>query len=262
LVAEVLSAQLADGGWAPLPRLGSDAWATGLTLFVLHEVGGVAAGDPRYRRGADFLLRTQFPDGSWRVPTRTWPLQPHFDGGFPHGKDQWSSAGGTAWATIALLNEFAPVVRRVDLPDARALMARHPQTTPGAPAAAGAATPAAGGIGADDTAGFERDIRPVLERSCVGCHGGEKPRGGYGLATRDAALKGGQSGEPAIVPGHGDRGTLLRFVEDRVEDLEMPPLAKRGKYPALTREETARLRAWIDRGAPWPAGATLRAPGN
>src|SRR4030095_3370212 len=120
---EILSAQRADGGWAPLPTLASDAWATGLTLFALHEVGGIAGSAGRYRRGVDFLLRTQFADGSWRVPSRTWPLQPHFDSGFPHGRDQWISAGGTAWATIALLNEIEPVTRGESFPTAQMLMA-------------------------------------------------------------------------------------------------------------------------------------------
>jgi hypothetical protein len=38
------------------------------------------------------------------VRSRTWPFQPYFDSSFPHGKDQWISAAGTAWATLALLN--------------------------------------------------------------------------------------------------------------------------------------------------------------
>jgi hypothetical protein len=101
-----------------------------------------------------------------------------------------------------------------------------------------------------------------LERSCTSCHSGEKPKGGYGLTTRDLALKGGQSGEPAIIPGHGERSALLRFVQDQVEDLEMPPLSKREKFPALTKDETARLRAWIDQGAVWPEGVTLRVSGK
>jgi len=40
-------------------------------------------------------------------------------------------------------------------------------------------------------------------------------------------------------------------VTDRVEDLEMPPLAKRSNYPALTANEVALLKTWIDQGLPW-----------
>jgi N-acyl-D-amino-acid deacylase len=259
LAAKILSAQRPDGGWAPLSTLGSDAWTTGLTLFVLHEVGGLAVSDARYRRGVDFLLRTQFADGSWWVPTRTWPLQPHFDSGFPHGKDQWISAGGTAWAVIAMMNELPPVVRREDLAAPQVLMARHPQASSESSGTVAAAVPPSGVAAA---ALFDRDIRPMLERSCAGCHSGEKPKGGYDLTTRELALKGGQSGEPAIVPGHGERSPFLRFVQDRVEDLEMPPLGKRGKFPALTKEETGRLRAWIDQGAVWPEGVSLQTSGK
>lgn len=236
LVKELLAAQRPDGGWAPLPTLASDAWATGLTLFVLHEVGGLEATDPRHRRGADFLLRTQFADGSWWVPSRTWPLQPHFDSGFPHGKDQWISAGGTAWAVLALLKEIGPVARPEPLPTAQALMAKHPRPAdePAKPSAAASAD-----------AAFARDILPIFQKSCVNCHGGGKPKGDFNLETFAGLLKGGQSGEPAVVLGKPDASPLLRYVSDQLEDLEMPPLAKRSKYPALTPAEIQRLRGWI-----------------
>ena len=55
-----------------------------------------------YQRGVAFLLRTQFPDGSWLVRTRTFPVQPPKDTGFPHGKHQWISAAGTSWAAMAM----------------------------------------------------------------------------------------------------------------------------------------------------------------
>ena len=96
----------------------------------------------------------------------------------------------------------------------------------------------------------------------MNCHSGEKPKGSYDLTTRDTALKGGQSGEPAILSGKSDVSPLIRFVQDQVEDLEMPPLGKREKFPALTKDETVRLRTWIDQGAVWPEGVTLRASGK
>jgi hypothetical protein len=48
------------------------------------------------------LLKTQQEDGSWFVRTRALAFQPWFDAGFPHGHDQWVSAAGTNWATMAL----------------------------------------------------------------------------------------------------------------------------------------------------------------
>jgi hypothetical protein len=53
---------------------------------------------------------------------------------------------------------------------------------------------------------------------------------------------------------------MLQFVQDSVEDLEMPPLARREKYPPLTKEEVAKLSSWVAQGANWPEDATLHAP--
>jgi ankyrin repeat protein len=100
----VLRSQRPDGGWAQLPGLESDAWATGQALVALRQSDALTLNDPVYQRGVAFLLRTQFPDGSWFVRSRTWPFQPFFNSQFPHGKDQWISAAGSTWATIALLN--------------------------------------------------------------------------------------------------------------------------------------------------------------
>ncbi len=98
---KIVSMQRADGGWAQTPYLGSDAYATGQTLAALKEAG-VPAGDGAYRKGADFLLRTQLADGSWHVSSRSPKFQPYFQGGFPHDHDQWISMAATAWATMAL----------------------------------------------------------------------------------------------------------------------------------------------------------------
>jgi hypothetical protein len=65
-----------------------------------------------------------------------------------------------------------------------------------------------------------------------------------------AILKGDQSGEPALLPGKSNASKLIRMVTDQVEDLEMPPLAKRAKYPALSKDEVALLKSWIDEGVP------------
>ena len=48
----------------------SDACATGQALFALHEAGGMSSSDPFYRRGVEYLLRTQAADGTWHVKTR------------------------------------------------------------------------------------------------------------------------------------------------------------------------------------------------
>jgi N-acyl-D-amino-acid deacylase len=62
----------------------------------------LAPEDMAYQRGVTYLMRTQLEDGSWRVRTRSSPFQPLKDSGFPHGRDQWISAAGTSWASLAL----------------------------------------------------------------------------------------------------------------------------------------------------------------
>ena len=255
LIQSILAEQRADGGWAPLPTLESDAWSTGHTLYALHEVAGVVASHVAYRRGAEFLLRTQFEDGSWWVKNRTWPFQPHFNSQFPHGKDQWISAAGTAWAAAALLLTIEPTTPASAIPPGQQLVATWRATQK--PATERATEKV---VAAVTTVNFTRDIQPILEASCTKCHGGEKPRGEFSLASRDLLLKGGQSHEPAIVPGYGDDSPMIQFVSDQVEDLEMPPLNRRGKYPALKKDEVELIRTWIDQGAPWETSPVKTEP--
>lgn len=103
LTATLLAEQHEDGGWSQLPTMASDAFATGQVLTALHNSGNVAASGPAYQRGAKFLLSTQLADGSWHVRSRAIPFQPYFEGGFPHGHDQWISAAATNWAVMALI---------------------------------------------------------------------------------------------------------------------------------------------------------------
>ncbi len=93
--------QRPDGGWGQTQYLPSDGYATGQTLAALKEAG-MSPSDPVYRRGVDFLLRTQQADGSWHVASRSPKFQPYFESSFPHGHDQWISMAGTSWATMAL----------------------------------------------------------------------------------------------------------------------------------------------------------------
>jgi ankyrin repeat protein len=99
---ELLAAQREDGGWAQTPAMGTDAYATGQALVALRESGSVAADAPVYRKGVEYLLRTQIDDGSWVVESRAVPIQAYFESGFPYGVNQWISAAATGWATTAL----------------------------------------------------------------------------------------------------------------------------------------------------------------
>lgn len=243
-VRRLLESQRDDGGWAQLPGLESDAWATGQSLVALATAGGLPTDDPAYHRGVAMLLRTQFDDGSWYVQSRSWPFQPYFESAFPFGRDQWISAPATAWAVMALVLAVDPDdVSRLNAPRiAEGTLERTSSEE----------TPAELVPAATRAVSFTEDIQPLLTRSCLGCHGEKEPESNFSLTSRAALIRGGDSELPAVVPGASDRSPLVRFAAGIVADLEMPPLDSRDKFPALSAEEIALLRAWIDHGARWP----------
>ena len=98
----LLKEQRADGGWSQTAYLDSDAYATGLVLSTLYKEGLIKSSDPAYARGTSYLLKTQFPDGSWYVRSRSPKLQPYFQSAFPFDHDQWISTTATAMAVMAL----------------------------------------------------------------------------------------------------------------------------------------------------------------
>jgi hypothetical protein len=230
-----------DGGWAQLPMLESDAYATGEVLYALAQTVKGAVADAAWQRGLRFLLERQEEDGTWHVVRRAFPFQPTMRSGFAHHRDSWISAAATSWAVLAL-TQALPVGTASGKPGAA-------QQTPPMP------MPNKG-----RKVDFVLQIKPLLERSCAACHSGEKPRGLFRVEGRDAILKGGASGEAAIVPGHSEKSPLIDHVSGKVPELEMPPRAVRERFPALTTDEVALLRAWIDQGAEWPTGVVLTSP--
>jgi ankyrin repeat protein len=106
---QLLHRQRSDGGWSQLPTMDSDAYATGQALVALN-VAGVDTRDSSFRRGIEFLLRTQRSDGSWLVKTRRriFPGLPYFETGFPHREHQFISFAGSSWAAMALTIDSRP----------------------------------------------------------------------------------------------------------------------------------------------------------
>ncbi|HTD67277.1 MAG TPA: PSD1 and planctomycete cytochrome C domain-containing protein, partial [Candidatus Limnocylindria bacterium] len=99
---------------------------------------------------------------------------------------------------------------------------------------------------------FESKIRPVLANNCYKCHStkAEKVKGGLLLDSREALLKGGDSGE-AIVAGDPEKSLLIKAVRYSDPDLQMPP-----KGEKLSEQQVADLTAWIRMGAPDPRTAS------
>jgi Planctomycete cytochrome C len=98
---------------------------------------------------------------------------------------------------------------------------------------------------AEDRTFFEKRVWPVFQKNCLLCHGGAKIRNGLEVTSREALLRGGESG-PAISPGNPERSLLIQAVRHQGR-FHMPP---KGKLPA---ETVADLVEWVKRGAPWSA---------
>src|SRR5690349_11842092 len=107
---------------------------------------------------------------------------------------------------------------------------------------------------AASTYDFDKDIKPILESTCVRCHGEKRQRSSFRLDTRAGLLQGGEEHEKVFVPGRSDQSHLIHLVAGLVPDLQMPP---RKDGPPLTAKQIGLLRAWIDAGAKYPAGVTL-----
>ena len=96
---------------------------------------------------------------------------------------------------------------------------------------------------------FVRDVQPILQRSCAGCHGAKSQMASLRLDGREAAMRGGQSGK-VVVPGKSAESSMYLRVAGIGEQARMPMGAK-----PLAPAEIAAIRNWIDEGAVWPDSA-------
>jgi mono/diheme cytochrome c family protein len=94
---------------------------------------------------------------------------------------------------------------------------------------------------------FAREIQPILASHCYDCHGRQKAKGGLQLTSLAQALKGGESGEPAIIAGQGGKSSLIHRITTSDENDVMPQKGDR-----LSPQQVALLRRWINEGAAWP----------
>lgn len=96
---------------------------------------------------------------------------------------------------------------------------------------------------------YAGDIKAMFDKSCVKCHGAEKPKGKLRLDSLEGILKGGEDGK-VIEPGKSTESMLLINVAHLGdEDDYMPPPNNKAKIPPLTKEEIGLIRAWIEQGA-------------
>jgi mono/diheme cytochrome c family protein len=85
----------------------------------------------------------------------------------------------------------------------------------------------------------------ILRTHCISCHGADTQESALRLDRRKSLLRGGDSGEPAVVPGHSEQSHLMQLITEKDRSRSMPPEGQ----PLLFDEEVAALRIWIDEPA-------------
>ena len=96
---------------------------------------------------------------------------------------------------------------------------------------------------------YATDIKPILDKSCIKCHGTEKPKARLRLDSLEGALKGGEDGK-VILAGDSAGSMLVHNVAHAGKpDEYMPPPRNKANIPPLTKEQIGLIRAWIDQGA-------------
>lgn len=105
---------------------------------------------------------------------------------------------------------------------------------------------------------FARDIQPILNENCVECHGGVKAAGDVSFVYEDRVINFiGDSGVPIVSPGKPDDSELIYRITTSDEDDRMPPA---DEHEALTDEQIALFKQWIDEGAKWSGHWAFQPP--
>jgi mono/diheme cytochrome c family protein len=98
-----------------------------------------------------------------------------------------------------------------------------------------------------ETVDFKTEIEPVFAEHCIKCHGADKQKGEFRVDRLARLLRGGNSGEAAVVPGDPAGSFLVKLIKHEEGDLKMPP-----KGEPLAADQIARISQWIAEGAKTP----------
>jgi mono/diheme cytochrome c family protein len=114
------------------------------------------------------------------------------------------------------------------------------------------ATSAFAASDADREKAFKADIAPILEKSCIGCHGKDKtkkPKGGFDATSLASVVKGGKESGAGITWGDASKSSLFKTSELGIsspdDDLAMPPKKAKERHP-LTKEQLEKVKAFIE----------------
>ena len=93
---------------------------------------------------------------------------------------------------------------------------------------------------------YSTQVKPILNKKCITCHGGVRRKGGFSVLFRSEALAKTESGKIAIIPGDPEHSELIRRITNRDPEERMPY-----KHEPLSADEINILRRWITEGAQW-----------
>ena len=115
---------------------------------------------------------------------------------------------------------------------------------------------------------FDKDIHPIFDTACLGCHGEKHQRAGLRLDTLDAVMNGSKDHKQIVVPGDSTKSRLVFAVANIDGKVFMPPKPHAPRPPmngatnapatppppppvqhTLTKEQVGLIRAWVDQGA-------------
>lgn len=92
---------------------------------------------------------------------------------------------------------------------------------------------------------YDADVLPIFRKACLGCHQSGKRMGEYLMTDFAAMIRGGETGQAAIVPGNPDASYLIEQITPHDGKAEMP----KAPWPALSAIEVETIRNWIAQGA-------------
>src|SRR5579871_4819734 len=93
---------------------------------------------------------------------------------------------------------------------------------------------------------FSTQVKPILNKKCITCHGGVRRKGGFSVLFRSEALAKTESGKFAIIPGDPEHSEMIKRLTSKDPEERMPY-----KHEPLSKDEINILRRWIKEGAQW-----------
>src|SRR6516164_5647679 len=96
-----------------------------------------------------------------------------------------------------------------------------------------------------DTPSYHRDVRPIFQQHCQGCHQPAKPMGGYVMTSHADLFKKGDREQPGIIAGKPKESLLVEQITPKDGKFEMP----KGKQDPLSARDLEIIRRWIEQGA-------------